>query len=140
MAHLVRDQGAGGIAIMTEKHIVTTADAPLPSGPYSQAIVANGFVFVAGQRPQDPLTARLAEGIKEQTRQCIRNIESILKASGSSLSSIVNSHVYLSDIADFGAMNEVYREMIPSPFPTRTTVAAQLRGILVEIEVIALVE
>lgn len=122
---------------MNEKVVVTTHDAPTPSGPYSQAIIANGFVFVAGQRPQDPVSGELAVGITDQTRRCLKNLKAILEAAGSSLELIVNTHVYLSDIADFGAMNEVYREMIPAPHPTRTTIAAQLRGILVEIEAIA---
>ena len=122
---------------MNEKRVVMTHGAPTPSGPYSQAIVANGFVFVAGQRPQDPHSGELAAGITAQTRQCLGKLKAILEAAGSSLDLIVNTHVYLSDIADFAAMNEVYREMIPAPFPTRTTIAAQLRGILVEIEAIA---
>jgi len=120
-----------------EKQIVMTEGAPVPSGPYSQAVIANGFVFVAGQRPQDPKTGALAEGIAAQTRQCLQNVKAILEAAGSSMAHIVNTHVYLSDISHFTAMNEIYRELVPAPYPTRTTIAAQLRGILVEIEVIA---
>lgn len=122
---------------MPQKLPINTTNAPTPSGPYSQAIVANGFVFVAGQRPQDPVTGEMPDTIAEQTERCLLNIQAILEAAGSSMSHIVNSHVYLSDIGNFAAMNEVYRQMIPAPYPTRTTVAAQLRGILVEIEVIA---
>ena len=115
-----------------------TAEAPTPSGPYSQAIIANGFIFVAGQRPQDPVTGAIRDDVREQTRQCLRNVKAILDAAGSSMANIVKTNVYLSDIADFAAMNEVYSAMIPEPYPTRTTVGAQLRGIKVEIEVIAL--
>lgn len=121
----------------TIKYPVTTTDAPAPAGPYSQAIIANGFIFVAGQRPQDPTTGYISNDIKEQTKQCIKNIESILSACGSSLKGVVRSNVYLSDIKYFNEMNEVYREMVPQPFPARTTIGTHLRGILVEIEVIA---
>lgn len=115
-----------------------TTEAPTPSGPYSQAIIANGFIFVAGQRPQDPVTGTISDDVQEQTRQCLQNVKAILDAAGSSMANIVRTNVYLSDIADFAAMNEVYSAMIPEPYPTRTTVGAQLRGIRVEIEVIAL--
>lgn len=115
-------------------------DAPQPAGPYSQAIIANGFVFVAGQRPQDPVTGLISDDIQEQTKQCIKNIEAILTKAGSSLANIVRSNVYLSDIKYFSAMNEIYSEMIPRPYPTRTTVGTQLRNILVEIEVIAVLD
>lgn len=115
-----------------------TTEAPTPSGPYSQAIIANGFIFVAGQRPQDPVTGAISDDVQEQTRQCLQNVKAILDAAGSSMANIVRTNVYLSDIADFAAMNEVYSAMIPEPYPTRTTVGAQLRGIRVEIEVIAL--
>ena len=115
-----------------------TTEAPTPSGPYSQAIIANGFIFVAGQRPQDPVTGTISDDVQEQTRQCLQNVKAILDAAGSSMANIVRTNVYLSDIADFAAMNEVYSDMMPEPYPTRTTVGAQLRGIRVEIEVIAL--
>lgn len=121
---------------MEKKQIVTT-NAPTPAGPYSQAIVVDKFVFVAGQRPQDPVTGELKEGIKEQTRQVIKNLESILKEAGTDLAHVVRSTVYLSDIKYFAEMNEVYSELMPKPFPARTTFGCQLRGILIEIDVIA---
>jgi reactive intermediate/imine deaminase len=121
-----------------DKVAFMTAEAPTPSGPYSQAIIANGFIFVAGQRPQDPVTGAISDDVREQTRQCLQNVKAILDAAGSSMANIVRTNVYLSDIADFSAMNEVYSSMIPEPYPARTTVGAQLRGIKVEIEVIAL--
>lgn len=121
-----------------DKVAFMTAEAPTPSGPYSQAILANGFIFVSGQRPQDPVTGVISDDVREQTRRCLQNVKTILDAAGSSMANIVKTNVYLSDIADFSAMNEVYSSMIPEPYPTRTTVGAQLRGIKVEIEVIAL--
>ena len=121
-----------------EKKQIVTANAPSQAGPYSQAIVAGGFVFVAGQRPQDPATGEIGETIREQTRQVIQNLEAVLTAAGSSLEKVVRSTVYLSDIKNFAPMNEVYKEMMPQPYPARTTFGAQLRNILVEIDVIAL--
>ena len=123
-----------------EKKQITTANAPAPAGPYSQAIAAGGFVFVAGQRPQDPATGEIGETIQEQTRQVIKDLEAVLTAAGSSLDRVVRSTVCLSDIKNFAPMNEVYKEMMPQPFPARTTLGAQLRNILVEIDVIALLE
>ncbi|MHC1692493.1 MAG: RidA family protein [Sphaerochaetaceae bacterium] len=122
------------------KKQIITPNAPSPAGPYSQAIVADKFVFVAGQRPQDPVTQTISDNIKDQTRQCIKNVEAVLRQAGSSLENIVRSNVYLADIKYFNEMNEVYREMIPEPFPCRATVGTQLRNILVEIEVIALLD
>lgn len=124
---------------MVEKIQVVTKNAPTPAGPYSQGIIADKFVFVAGQRPANPETGVIVEGgIQEQTRQVIENLSAVLTASGSSLDRIVRSTVYLSDIGNFGAMNSVYEKMIPKPYPVRTTVGTQLRNILVEIDVIAL--
>lgn len=120
------------------KKQLITDKAPSPAGPYSQAIILDKLIFVAGQRPQDPATGLISDNITEQTRQCIKNIEAILKEAGSSLDNLVRSNVYLSDIKFFDEMNAVYSEMIPQPFPTRTTVGVALRNILVEIEVIAL--
>jgi 2-iminobutanoate/2-iminopropanoate deaminase len=124
---------------MIEKKQIFTENAPSPAGPYSQGIIAGQFVFVAGQRPADPKTNQIVEGgIEEQTAQVIKNLEGILKASGSSLDRCVSSRVFLSDIKDFSAMNSVYEKMMPKPYPVRTTTQCTLRDILVEIDVIAL--
>lgn len=121
-----------------EKKQIITANAPSPAGPYSQGIAVDRFVFVAGQRPADPKTGEIAEGIAEQTRQVIENLASVLEAAGSSLEDVVRSTVYLSDIKYFAEMNAVYEKLMPKPYPARTTIGTQLRGILVEIDVIAI--
>lgn len=121
-----------------EKKQIITANAPSPAGPYSQGIAADRFVFVAGQRPADPKTGEIAEGIAAQTRQVIENLASVLETAGSSLEDVVRSTVYLSDIKYFAEMNAVYEKLMPKPYPARTTIGTQLRGILVEIDVIAI--
>ncbi|MDO5001816.1 MAG: Rid family detoxifying hydrolase [Eubacteriales bacterium] len=121
-----------------EKKQIITANAPSPAGPYSQGIAVDRFVFVAGQRPADPKTGEIAEGIAAQTRQVIENLASVLEAAGSSLEDVVRSTVYLSDIKYFAEMNAVYEKLMPKPYPARTTIGTQLRGILVEIDVIAI--
>ena len=117
---------------------ITTQNAPSPAGPYSQGIIGGDFVFTAGQRPQDPVTGEIPKDIQGQTRQVIKNIEAILKESGCTLKDVVRTTVYLSDIKYFDEMNSVYREMFSEPFPVRTTMGVQLRGIDVEIDAIAL--
>lgn len=117
---------------------ISTKNAPSPAGPYSQGIITEDYVFTAGQRPQDPVTGEIKKDIKDQTRQVIKNIESILKEAGCSLEDVVRTTVYLSDIKYFDEMNSVYKEMFSEPFPTRTTIGVQLRGIDVEIDAIAL--
>lgn len=124
------------------KKAVGSADAPKAIGPYSQAIIANGFVFTAGQVGADPKTGSLVEGgIVEQTEQVLKNIEAVLKASGSSLDDVVKTTVFLADINDFSKMNEVYAKWFKTPFPARSTVqAARLpRDAKIEIETIAVV-
>lgn len=121
-----------------EKKQIITANAPTPAGPYSQGIAVDRFVFVAGQRPADPKTGEIAEGIAAQTRQVIENLASVLETAGSSLEDVVRSTVYLSDIKYFAEMNAVYEQLMPKPYPARTTIGTQLRGILVEIDVIAI--
>ncbi|MBR6232264.1 MAG: Rid family detoxifying hydrolase [Erysipelotrichaceae bacterium] len=116
---------------------IRTDNAPSPAGPYSQGIVAGDYIFVAGQRPVDPKTGYIPEDIQGQTRQVIKNIESILAEHGATLADVVRSGAYLSDLANFSAMNEVYSEMFPKPYPARTCIGTSLRGILVEINVIA---
>ena len=119
---------------------VNTNNAPAAIGPYSQAIEAGGMVFASGQLPIDPGTGTFPEGgIKEQTRQSILNAKAILEEAGCSLSNVVKTTVLLSDIADFGAMNEVYASFFCEPFPARSAFAVRdlPKGALVEIEMIA---
>ena len=116
------------------------AEVPTPAGAYSPAARAGGFVFVSGQIPRDPVTGELAgEDIESQTRQVIRNVERALAAAGATLSDVVSVIVYLSDANDWGAFNAAYKELMPQPYPTRTAVGAQLRGILVEVRAVAYV-
>jgi 2-iminobutanoate/2-iminopropanoate deaminase len=123
------------------KQIIKTDNAPQAIGPYSQAVEANGFVFLSGQIPLDPETGEFVEGgIVEQTEQVLRNLRAVLEAAGSSLDLVVKTSVFLADMADFAAMNEVYGRYFTTKHPARATVqAARLpRDARVEIEVIAL--
>jgi len=126
----------------TAKRAIESAHAPKAIGPYSQAIVANGFVFTAGQVGADPKTGALVEGgIIEQTEQVLKNIEAVLKASGSTMNDVVKATVFLADMNDFAKMNEVYAKRFAAPFPARSTVqVARLpRDARIEIEVVAIV-
>ena len=119
---------------------IHTDNAPKALGPYSQAIEAGGMVFASGQVPIDPATDQFVEGgIKEQTRQSLLNAQAILKEAGADLSNVVKTTVLLADIADFGAMNEVYAEFFSAPYPGRSAFAVRdlPKGALVEIEMIA---
>ena len=121
---------------------VQTENAPKAIGPYQQAIKANGFIYTAGQIPIDPKTANLVEGdISTQTRQVLENLKAVLEAGGSALDRVVKATVFLKNMADFAAMNEVYAQYLGSAKPARSTVAvAELpRGALVEIDLVALV-
>ena len=120
------------------RKVIRTSQGPLPRGPYSQAIVADGFVFVAGQAAVNPTTNELELGdVGSETRRTLQNIQAILEAAGSSLGDVVRVGVFLADIRDFDAMNVVYREFFPQDQPARTTVGAQLPKIKVEIDCIA---
>lgn len=122
---------------------VNTEKAPAAIGPYSQAIKAGNLVFVSGQLPIDPATGKFAEGgIQGLTKQSILNAKAILEAAGSSLSKVVKTTVFLADMADFAAMNEVYAQYFTEPFPARSAVAVKTlpKGALVEIECVAEVE
>jgi 2-iminobutanoate/2-iminopropanoate deaminase len=125
------------------KTAVSTEKAPAAIGPYSQGIVANGMIFTAGQVAFIPGTKNIIEGgIKAQTEQTIQNIQAILEAAGSSLDNVVKTTVFLADINDFAAMNEVYATFFSSAPPARSTVQIgklPRPDALVEIEVIALV-
>ena len=119
---------------------VQTENAPAAIGPYSQAIKANGFVFVSGQIPIDPRTGQFVEGgIQEQTEQVLKNLCAILEASGSSLNQVVKTTVFLADMQDFASMNEVYSGFFGETPPARATVAAAglPRNARVEIEAVA---
>lgn len=122
---------------MSNKIEINTKNAPSPAGPYSQAIIAGDYIFVAGQRPVNPETGEIPEDIQGQTLQVIKNIQSILAEYDCTLEDVVRSGAYLSDLRNFASMNEVYSEMFPKPYPARTCIGTQLRGILVEIDVIA---
>ena len=114
--------------------------APKALGPYSQAVVAGGFVFASGQVPIDPATDQFVEGgIKEQTRQSLTNARNILREAGTDLTHVVKTTVFLSDMDNFAAMNEVYAEFFQQPYPARSAVAVKTlpKGALVEIECIA---
>ena len=124
------------------REAIHTDNAPKAIGPYAQAIKANGFIYTAGQIPIDPKTGNFVEGgINEQTRQVLENLKAVLAAAGSSLDQVVKATVYLKNIGDFAAMNEVYGEYLGTAKPARSTVAvAELpRGALVEIDLVALV-
>jgi reactive intermediate/imine deaminase len=119
------------------KTAIHTAAAPQPAGPYSQGIVANGFLYTAGFGPQDPATGAVAESVAEQTRQVLRNIAAVLAEHGLTLDDCVKSTVHLADLADFAEFNGAYKEFFSEPYPVRTTVGSQLANILVEIDVVA---
>ena len=123
------------------RDVITTDRGPKAIGPYSQAIRANGFVFVSGQIPFDPATGQLVEGdIARQTERVLENLKGIVEAAGSSLDRVVKTTVFLKDMGEFAAMNEVYARFFPSVPPARATVeAARLpRDVRVEIDLIAL--
>ncbi len=126
---------------MNVKEVIATDRGPKAIGPYSQAISANGFIFVSGQIPLDPRTQQLVEGdVARQTERVLENLKGIVEAAGSSLDRVVKTTVFLKDLADFAAMNEVYGRYFASQPPARATVeVARLpRDVRVEIELIAL--
>ena len=119
---------------------IHTEKAPKAIGPYSQAIKVGNLVFASGQVPIVPATGEFVEGgIKEQTRQSLTNAKAILEEAGTSLSQVVKTTVYLSDMANFTAMNEVYAEFFTQPYPVRSAVAVKTlpKNALVEVECIA---
>lgn len=120
---------------------IKTSNAPEAIGPYSQAVDSGaGLVFLSGQLPIDPATGAFPEGgVKEQTRQSLLNVAAILREAGLGLQNVVKTTVFLSDMGDFAAMNEVYAEFFSAPFPARSAVAVKAlpKGALVEIECIA---
>ena len=123
------------------KEAVSTKDAPPAAGPYSQAIKAGGFVFAAGQIARDPATNKVVEGdVKAQTERVLKNLSAVLAAAGTTMDRAVKTTVFLKNIGDFQAMNEVYAKFFPGVPPARSTVQAVLpnEAALVEIDVVAL--
>ena len=124
---------------MNMKQIISTPNAPQAIGPYSQAVEANGFVFVSGQIPIVPATGQMPDGIEAQTEQVMRNIGAILEATGLTYSNVVKTTVLLKSIADFATMNGIYAKYFTADCPARAAfeVAALPKGALIEVEVIA---
>jgi len=126
---------------MAMRASVSTPDAPQAIGPYSQAIRAGQFLFLSGQIPLDPATGEVVAGdVRAQTRRVLDNIGGVLAASGVSMDAVVKTTVFLTDLADFAAMNEVYATVFEAPAPARSTVQVSRlpRDVRVEIEAIAL--
>ena len=121
-----------------KKEIATTA-APGAIGPYSQAIDTGTFVFASGQLPVDPSTGTMPADITAQTEMSLRNVAAVLAGAGLTLANVVKTTVFLADMGDFAAMNEVYARYFPAPFPARSAVAVRTlpENALVEIEVVA---
>jgi 2-iminobutanoate/2-iminopropanoate deaminase len=125
-----------------DTHRISTENAPAALGPYSQAIVANGFVFCSGTVGIDAQTGALHEGVAEQTEQALLNLGAILKAAGSSLDHLVKTTIFYANVEDFATINEVYGRHMPDPPPARSAPAnvALPRGLLISIEAIATIE
>ena len=120
------------------RKVIRTTHAPRPRGVYSQAVVDGDFVFVAGQGSINPVTNELDLGdIRSETRRTLKNIQAILEASGCTLKDIVRIGVFLADLKDFDAMNDVFRQFFPEDPPARTTVGCELPRIKIEIDCIA---
>ncbi|MBR6978748.1 MAG: RidA family protein [Prevotella sp.] len=122
------------------KKVIKTAKAPSAIGPYSQAIQVGNLVYTSGQIPIDPSTGAFVEGgIKEQTRQALQNVKSILEEAGLMMSDVLKTTVFMADMKDFAEMNAVYAEFFTEPYPARSAVAVKTlpKGALVEIEVVA---
>jgi 2-iminobutanoate/2-iminopropanoate deaminase len=120
---------------------VSTDTAPAALGPYSQAIVANGFVFCSGTPGIDPATGSPVDGIEAQTEQALRNLDAILTAAGASLSTLVKTTIFYANVEDFPAINAIYARYMPDPAPARSAPAnVDLpRGLLISIDAIAVI-
>lgn len=125
-----------------EKKIISTKTAPEAIGPYSQAIAANGFLFTSGMIPINPETNQLVEGdIKVQAAQAFTNLKNLIEASGSSVEKVIKTTVFIKNMDEFGAVNEIYKEFFDKDFPARSCVeVARLpKDVLIEVEAVALV-
>lgn len=123
----------------TQRQAIFPEGGPKPGGPYSPAIVSNGFVFVAGQVGIDPATGQAASDLETQTRQTLKNLQTVLSAAGCGLGDVVKTTAFLTKPEFFAAFNTIYREFFTEPFPARSTIMCQLAraDLLVEVEVIA---
>ncbi|MCR5667577.1 MAG: RidA family protein [Lachnospiraceae bacterium] len=121
------------------KKVVCTDKAPAAIGPYSQAIEVNGMVFTSGVIPVDPATGNIPEGSSAQADQVMRNMQNLLEAAGTSMENVVKTTVFVKEMDDFGAINEVYAKYFPEPYPSRSCVeVARLpKDVMLEMEVIA---
>lgn len=120
------------------KQAIHSDAAPKPVGAYSQAVIANGFLYTAGFGPTDPSTGMRPTGVADQTRQVMKNIGAMLAEAGLNFTDVVKSTVHLQNLRDdFQEFNSAYAEFVDAPFPVRTTVGSDLQGILVEIDVVA---
>ena len=121
------------------REVVHTDDAPAAVGPYSQAIKTDAMVFTAGQIGLDPATGKMREGLEEQTRQVLANLEAVLRAAGTDMAHIIKTTIFLTDMADFGIVNGIYAGAFDAAPPARSTVAVSALplGAVVEIEAIA---
>jgi 2-iminobutanoate/2-iminopropanoate deaminase len=125
---------------MSTREVINAEAAPAAIGPYSHAVVSDGLVFSAGQIGTDPATGELVQGgVAAQAGRALDNLDAILHTAGASLGTALKTTVYLADMADFAAVNEVYAARVPQPYPARTTIAVKAlpRGALVEIECVA---
>jgi len=122
-----------------ERRAVSTERAPAALGPYSQAIVAGGFVFCSGTAGIDPVSGEIPEGIEAQTRLALQNLGAILSAAGASLATLVKTTIFYRDVADFATINEIYASFMPEPAPARSAPAnvSLPRGLLISIDAIA---
>jgi len=121
------------------KKVISTKDAPQAIGPYSQAIAANGFLFISGQLGVTPSGEFAGADVKSQAQRSLQNLQAILSEAGLGFENVVKTTIFLADIADFAAVNEIYAEFFNEPYPARSTVAVKTlpKGGLVEIELIA---
>lgn len=123
-----------------KKREISTRGAPGAIGPYSQGVSASGLLFLSGQIPMDPVTSEVVEGgVVEQTRRVLENLKAVLEEAGAGLDSVVKTTVFMKDLGEFADMNGVYGEFFTAPYPARSTVeaAALPKGVLVEIDVVA---
>ena len=119
--------------------VISTPNAPAAIGPYSQAIEVNGMVFTSGVIPVDPATGNIPEGSSAQADQVMRNMQNLLEAAGTSMENVIKTTVFIKEMDDFGAINEVYAKYFPEPYPSRSCVeVARLpKDVMLEMEVIA---